>query len=162
SVPTMIDAGVGGEPPPLAATVRLHIAGDSTAAIFPATDPTGRVGWGAVLQPFFTSGVQVNDAARSGRSSKSFIDERFWNGVKAQTQPGDYVFIQFAHNDEKTDDPLRYTAPATSFREYLKIYIRDTRAAGGFAVLLTPIARRQFSGTTVVQTHGAYPAAVMA
>jgi lysophospholipase L1-like esterase len=157
-----IDAGIGGDPPPLTANVKVHIAGDSTAAIFPPTDPTARVGWAAVLQQFFTDGVQVNDSARSGRSSKSFIDEGLWNGLKSQIQPGDYVFIQFAHNDEKIDDPLRYTNPATTFREYLKIYIRDTRIAGGFAVLLTPISRRQFSGAAIVNTHGAYPAAVIA
>jgi lysophospholipase L1-like esterase len=157
-----IDAGFGGPPPPLTANVKVHVAGDSTAAIFPPTDPTARVGWAAVLQQFFTDGVQVNDAARSGRSSKSFIDEGFWSSLKAQIQPGDYVFIQFAHNDEKVGDVARYTDPATTFREYLKTYIRDTRIAGGFAVLLTPISRRQFAGAAIVATHGAYPAAVMA
>jgi lysophospholipase L1-like esterase len=142
--------------------VTLHVAGDSTAAIFPASDPTGRVGWAAVLQQFFTTGVQVNDAAQSGRSSKSFIDEGFWTTLKAKIKRGDYVFIEFAHNDEKSDDPARYTDPATTFRTNLKLYISDTRAAGGFAVLLTPISRRQFSGTKIVQSHGAYPAAVIA
>jgi lysophospholipase L1-like esterase len=160
--PGPIDAGFGGDAPPLTANVTLHVAGDSTAAIFPATDPTARVGWAAVLQPFFTAGVVVDDAARSGRSSKSFIDEGFWDALKAKIKPGDYVFIQFAHNDEKVGDVARYTDPATSFRDYLKVYIRDTRLAGGFAVLLTPIARRSFSGTMIVQTHGAYPAAIMA
>lgn len=160
--PGSIDAGVGGPPPPLTDNVTLHIAGDSTAAIFAASDPTMRVGWGAVLQPLFGAGVTVDDAARSGRSSKSFIDEGFWASTRAQIHPGDYVLIQFAHNDEKVGDTARFTDPATTFPEYLKVYIRDTRQAGGFAILLTPIARRQFAGTAVVQTHGNWPAAIAA
>jgi lysophospholipase L1-like esterase len=156
----VIDAGYGGEPPPLTANVTLHVAGDSTAAIFPSTDPTGRVGWASVLQPFFGDGVRVNDAARSGRSSKSFIDEGFWTTLKAQIQPGDYVFIQFGHNDEKFEDQTRYTDPATTFRDYLRTYIGESRVRGGFPVLLTPISRRQFSGTMVASTHGNWPAAI--
>jgi len=158
----VIDAGYGGDPPPLTANVVLHIAGDSTAAIFPATDPTMRVGWGAVLQQFFTDGVRVDDAARSGRSSKSFIDEGLWAALEAQIQPGDYVLIQFAHNDEKTDDPARYTDPATTFRDYLRMYVGQSRSLGAFPVLLTPICRRDFSGTMILNTHGAYPDAVRA
>jgi lysophospholipase L1-like esterase len=141
--------------------VTIHIAGDSTAAIFPPTDPTARVGWGAVFQQFFGAGATVDDAARSGRSSKSFIDEGLWAALKAKIRPGDYVLIQFGHNDEKATDPTLYTDAATTFRDYLGTYVADTRAAGGFPVLLTPIARRQFSGATIVNTHGAYPAAVI-
>jgi lysophospholipase L1-like esterase len=155
-------AGTANAFPPLTANVTLHVAGDSTAAIFPASDPTQRVGWASVLQQFFGAGVQVDDAAQSGRSSKSFMDEGLWKTLKAKIRAGDYVFIQFAHNDEKMDDPARYTDPATMFRGNLKTYISDTRAAGGFAVLLTPISRRQFSGDKIVATHGAYPAAVIA
>ncbi len=154
-------AGVAGYPP-LTANVTLHVAGDSTACIFPTTDPTGRVGWASVLQQFFASGVTVDDAAQSGRSSKSFIDEGFWTSLKAKIHSGDYVFIEFGHNDEKSDDPARYTDAATTYRDYLTTYVTETRSLGGFPVLLTPISRRQFSGTTIVATHGAYPAAVIA
>jgi lysophospholipase L1-like esterase len=149
------------KPPPLTASVTIHVAGDSTAAVFPATDPTGRVGWAAVLQQFFAEGVKVDDAAKSGRSSKSFIDEGLWGALKARIQPGDYVFIGFGHNDEKPD-PARHTDAATSFRDNLKTYIGETRAAGGFAVLLTPISRRKFEGSAISETHGAYPAAILA
>lgn len=158
--PSLVDAGVGGAPPALTANVTLHIAGDSTAAIFPATDP--RVGWGAVLANYFGAGVTIHDAAQSGRSSKSFIDEGFWASVKTTIKPGDYVFIEFGHNDEKFGDTARYTIPNTSYRYFLKTYIAETRALGGFAVLLTSIARRQFSGTTVPDSHAAYTAAVLA
>ena len=158
--PGLVDAGFGGAPPALTANVTLHIVGDSTAAIFPATDP--RVGWGAVLGSYFGPGVTVHDAALSGRSSKSFIDEGHWASVKTTVKPGDYVFIEFGHNDEKYGDAARYTIPNTSYRYYLKTYIAETRVLGGFAVLLTSISRRQFSGTTVPDSHAAYTAAVLA
>jgi len=143
-----------------AAELSLRIAGDSTAAIFPATDP--RVGWGAVAQQFFLAMVKVADSAASGRSSKSFIDEGLWSAMKTQIKAGDYVFIEFGHNDEKTADPLRYTDPATTYREYLKTYVCEARSLGAIPVLLTPISRRSFAGTVISPSHGAYPAAVLA
>jgi len=143
-----------------AGELSLRIAGDSTAAIFPATDP--RVGWGAVAQQFFLAMVKVADSAASGRSSKSFIDEGLWSAMKTQIKAGDYVFIGFGHNDEKTADPLRYTDPATTYREYLKTYVCEARNLGAIPVLLTPISRRSFAGTMISPTHGAYPAAVLA
>jgi lysophospholipase L1-like esterase len=150
-----------GGPPPLNANVTIHVAGDSTAAIFPANDRTGRVGWAAVLQEFFVEGVKVHDAAMSGRSSKGFLDEGLWASLKARVQPGDYVFIQFGHNDQKPD-ARRHNDSATTFRDHLEVYINETRAAGGFAVLLTPISRRKFEGSAVSPSHGPYPAAVVA
>ena len=138
----------------------IHIAGDSTAAIFPTTDP--RVGWGAVFAERFNGGVKVDDRALSGRSSKSFIDEGAWAGLLATVKQGDYVFIEFGHNDEKSDDPLRYTDPATTFRDNLRRFVADTRTAGGQPLLLTPISRNKFSGTTITASHGLYPDAVKA
>jgi lysophospholipase L1-like esterase len=142
--------------------VTIHVAGDSTAAVFPPTDATMRVGWAAVLDPLFDSTVMVDDAALSGRSSKSFIDEGAWAALQAKIKTGDYLFIEFGHNDEKTDDPTRYTDPATTYRDNLRTFIDGARARGGFPVLLTSICRRQFSGTTVTGTHGAYTTAVFA
>jgi lysophospholipase L1-like esterase len=148
--------------PALTENVTVHVAGDSTAAIFPAADPTKRVGWAAVAQPFFMAGLTMDDEAQSGRSSKSFIDEGFWSGLKSKVHSGDYVFIEFGHNDEKTDDVARYTDAATTFRTYLKTYISEARAAGGFPVLLTPISRRKYAAGKITPSHGAYPAAVIA
>jgi lysophospholipase L1-like esterase len=156
----VVDARITFDAPPLTANAAIHIAGDSTAAIFPVTD--ARVGWGAVFQQFFTTGVTVDDEARSGRSTKSYIDEGWWTALKAQIRPGDYVFIQFAHNDEKIDDPTLYTDPATTFRDNLRLFIADSRSAGAFPILLTPNSRRMFAGSMIVDTHGAYPAATMA
>jgi lysophospholipase L1-like esterase len=156
-----VDAG-NWDAPPLGSMVTIHVAGDSTAAIFPATDATMRVGWAAVLDPLFDNTVTVDDAALSGRSTKSYIDEGAWATLQAKINPGDYLFIEFGHNDEKTDDPTRYTDPATTYRDNLKVFINGARARGGFPVLLTSICRRQFSGTTVTGTHGAYTTAVFA
>jgi lysophospholipase L1-like esterase len=146
----------------LGATVTVHVAGDSTAAIFPATDATMRVGWASVLDPLFDSSVTVDDAALSGRSTKSFIDGGAWAALEAKIKSGDYLFVEFAHNDEKTDDPTRYTDPATTYRDNLRTFVSGARSQGGFPVLLTSICRRQFSGTTVTGTHGAYTTALKA
>jgi lysophospholipase L1-like esterase len=148
--------------PPLGSIVTVHVAGDSTAAIFPPTDATMRVGWAAVLDPLFDSTVTVDDAALSGRSTKSYIDEGAWSTLQAKIKTGDYLFIEFGHNDEKSDDPARYTDPATTYRDNLRTFITGARARGGFPVLLTSICRRQFSGSTVTGTHGAYTTAVFA
>lgn len=153
-------AGSGGSAGAAAGAFVIHIAGDSTAAIFPSTDP--RVGWGAVFQKFVKPEIKVDDRALSGRSTKSFIDEGAWASLVATVHAGDYVFIGFGHNDEKTEDPARYTDPATTFRDNLKRFVTETRAAGGAPILLTPISRRKFSGTTITASHGAYPDAVKA
>jgi acetyl esterase/lipase len=136
----------------------IHIAGDSTAAEFPPSDP--RVGWGAVLGAEL-DGVRVNDAARSGRSSKSYIDEGLFRQLETQLAPGDLVLIEFGHNDEK-DDPVRHTDAATSFRDNLRRYVSACRARGAVPVLLTPICRRRFTGQRVTPTHGDYPDATRA
>ena len=136
----------------------LHVIGDSTAAEFPATD--ARVGWAAVLASELT-GLRVDDAARSGRSSKSFYDEGHFDAVKARLEPGDLLLIQFGHNDEK-DDPARATDPATTFRDNLRRYVTSGRARGAAPVLLTPISRRRFDGDRVAPSHGAFPEATRA
>lgn len=136
----------------------LFIIGDSTAAIFPETDP--RVGWGAVLGAEL-AGVHVNDAARSGRSSKSYFDEGHFRDVEAALAPSDLLLIQFGHNDEK-DDPARHTDAKTTFRDNLRRYVSAGRARGASPILLTPISRRRFSGTRVTPSHGDYPDATRA
>ena len=73
-------------------------------------------GWGMMLKNFFTEDVIVDNHALNGRSSKSFISEGHWQKVVEKIKPGDYVFIQFGHNDEK-DDLKRHTDPGTTFDE---------------------------------------------
>jgi len=134
-----------GRPAPL----KITIASDSTAAIFPSTDYGKRTGWGQVLSNFFNTNVVVLDLASSGRSSKSFYDEGKWAACLATH--ADYYFIQFGHNDGKTQDPARYTDPETTFKGYLSNYINQARAQGGIPVLLTPPTRRNYVSEHVLK-----------
>lgn len=87
--------------------IHLHVIGDSTAAVNPP-ERYPRMGWAQVLQEFFdTRAVVVDDKAKGGRSAKSYFDEGAWAAVLSVLQPGDYVFIQFGHNDSKKEDPAR-------------------------------------------------------
>ena len=108
--------------------LKITIASDSTAAIFPPTDYGKRTGWGQVLSDFFNTNVVVEDLASSGRSSRSFYEEGKWAACLATH--ADYYFIQFGHNDGKAQDPARYTNPETTFKSYLSNYINQARAQG--------------------------------
>jgi len=143
-----------------AATPSIWVVGDSTASVY-ASNLYPRTGWAQPLQQYYAAAcATVNDRALSGRSSKSFIDEGAWAPVRDALRAGDFVLIQFGHNDEKSEDPLRFTDPATTFRDYLSIYIDDALAHGATPVLLTPIQRNSWDGTALRETHGAYPDAI--
>lgn len=133
--------------------ITVYTIGDSTMASYPLDNPRSQRGWGQVLQQFFTDDVQVVDAARGGRSSKSYYNEGLWNGVISKVKPGDYVFIQFAHNDQKTDTSFR-TEPWSEYTAYLKRYIIQTREKGGIPILFTPIVRRFFDSTGHITQRG--------
>jgi lysophospholipase L1-like esterase len=139
----------------------VFIAGDSTASFYePSRFP--RTGWGQVLQSFFSDAVIVKNEASSGRSTKSYIDEGRLDKILGQIQAGDYLFIQFGHNDEKMGDIARYTDPKTTFKSYLTQYIKGARAKGAYPVLLTPINRYKFGNDgKLVLTHGDYPQAML-
>lgn len=134
----------------------VFIVGDSTVANFAPPDP--RQGWGQVIGRYFTEDVTVSNHALSGRSSKSFLAEGAWAPVQGQIKPGDYVLIQFGHNDEKRDAE-RGTDPYSSYQEYLSRYVDDTVKAGGFPILITPVARGSFRRNF---SHGSYPDAMIA
>jgi lysophospholipase L1-like esterase len=134
--------------------IKVFIAGDSTAAnkeikAFPET------GWGMPFSYFFDSTVTVDNRAKNGRSTKTFITEGLWQKLIDDVQENDYVFIQFGHNDEvKTKasyaTPEEYTANLTRF-------INETRDKKANPVLLTPVARRKFDDAgKVVETHEEY------
>ncbi len=119
-----------------------------------------RVGWADGLKSYFNANVIIENDARSGRSSKSFIDEGLWAAVIAKVQPGNYVFIQFGHNDEKTTTSL-HTDPYTTYIGNLAKFVNETRAKGGIPVLFTPICRRNFGSDGILKdTHGDYPPAM--
>jgi lysophospholipase L1-like esterase len=134
--------------------------GDSTMAE-KASGSTER-GWGMSLPDFLnTDSVQVFNNGFDGRSTKSFIDEGKWTAVESQLEEGDFVLIQFGHNDEKQEESSLYTNPATTYRTNLSKFVNETRAKGATPVLLTSIVRRSFdSEGQVVSTHGDYPDAV--
>ena len=146
--------------------VTIHGIGDSTMATYEEAI-TDKRGWGMMFQQFFyTDSVTVNNRAKSGASSKSFyLEAGYWNTVKLHIKNGDSVFIQFAHNDEKnngldgdtvraTTDPVadyRGTSAQGSFKFYLRAYINESRALGGIPVLVTPMCRKYFSGSTITR-----------
>ncbi|TMV47434.1 rhamnogalacturonan acetylesterase [Paenibacillus mesophilus] len=138
----------------------LYLAGDSTVASY-LDKRAPLAGWGQFIGTHFTDRVTVVNAAESGRSSKSFIDEGRLQKIKEEIRKGDYLFIQFGHNDEKTDQE-RHTDPYTTYKSYLKQYVEAAREKGAFPVLITPMNRRNFNPNgTLAMTHGAYPAAMI-
>lgn len=149
---------------------KVHTIGDSTMANYDENATVTR-GWAQYLQQFL-DGLTVNNRGKGGASSKSFYKEAaYWTSVKTQMESGDYVFIQFAHNDEKTSgadgDSLkayyekagdatkaasidyRGTTPYDTYRKYLKLYIEETRAKDCTPILVTPICRMYFSGNDI-------------
>ncbi|MPY37117.1 rhamnogalacturonan acetylesterase [Streptomyces adustus] len=140
----------------------LYLAGDSTAAQKYA-DAAPETGWGMALPFFLRRHPTVANHAVNGRSSKSFVDEGRLDVILAAIRPGDILLIQFAHNDEKTTDPARYTEPWTTYQDYLRLYVDGARARGARPVLATPVERRRFDADgNAVPTHGDYPAAMRA
>lgn len=119
----------------------IFVIGDSTAAEKGNPSKNPERGWGMVLQGCFDDKVLVDNHAVNGRSSKSFIDEGRWQKVQDKIKPGDYVIIQFGHNDEKPD-PKRHTDPYTSFADNLRRYVTETRAKGGVPILMNSVVRR--------------------
>jgi lysophospholipase L1-like esterase/quercetin dioxygenase-like cupin family protein len=139
---------------------RLVIAGDSTASSYePARHP--RMGWGQVLDRFLAPGIDVLNRAVSGRSTRSYVDLGHFEPLAAELRPGDVLLIQFGHNDEKQEDPTRYTEPREAFPAGLRRFVEAARRAGARPVLLTPVARRRFDAQgRMVDTHGEYADAV--
>jgi lysophospholipase L1-like esterase len=156
----------------------IFVIGDSTAAekSSPRTNPER--GWGMVFQGFFDKDIRVANYAVNGRSSLSFLNEGRWQKVLDQIKPGDYVLIQFGHNDEKPSAD-RHTDPGSTFDANLARYVNETRERGGIPVLLNCVVRRNFfnkvdstvddeslrnttytdetiNSDTLVDTHGAY------
>ena len=137
--------------------VTIFMAGDSTMAI-KQPDKRPETGWGEMLGKYFKDGtVTIDNRAMNGRSTKTFISEGRWQSIVDALQKGDYVLIQFGHNDESKEKGERYTPPA-DYRNNLIRFITDVKAKGGNPVLLTPVMRRKFdSSGNFVDTHGEYP-----
>lgn len=122
----------------------VFMIGDSTMANKDTTGGKQERGWGMVLQQYFDDKVLIDNHAINGRSSKSFINEGRWDKVLAKIKPGDYVFIQFGHNDEKPQSE-RHTDPGSTFDDNLRKFVSETRSKGGIPVLFNAVVRRNFA-----------------
>ena len=138
--------------------IKLYLIGDSTIAqkikqTYPET------GWGMPLYTFFDSTVVVDNRAQNGRSTRTFMAENRWQPIVDALQEGDYVFIQFGHNDEVATK-ANYT-PEADFRANLLRFVLESRAKKATPVLLTPVARRKFDASgKIEETHAVYAAIV--
>jgi lysophospholipase L1-like esterase len=137
--------------------VTIFLAGDSTMA---EKQPEKRpeTGWGEMLAQHFKDGtVKIDNRAMNGRSTKTFISEGRWQAIVDALQKGDFVFIQFGHNDESKDKGERYTPPE-DYRRNLARFVDEVRAKAANPVLLTPVMRRRFDKDgKFYDTHGEYP-----
>ncbi|PTT01704.1 GntR family transcriptional regulator [Pedobacter sp. HMWF019] len=135
--------------------IKIYLIGDSTLSkkevkAYPET------GWGMPFSIFFNQEVEVDNRAKNGRSTKSFLAEGRWTPVADSLQQGDYVFIQFGHNDEAKEKLERYT-PIADYKTNLLKFIRETRLKKATPVLITPVSRRKFDAQgQVTETHKGY------
>ena len=137
--------------------VTIFLAGDSTMAEKLA-EKRPETGWGEKLQAYFDEKrIKIENHAQNGRSTKTFIAENRWQAIVDKLEKGDYVFIQFGHNDQSKEKGERYTPPE-DFKDNLRRMISDVRAKNAIPVLLTPVARRRFDKDgKFYDTHGKYP-----
>jgi lysophospholipase L1-like esterase len=148
-----------GSPPPSSAAplrnIKVYLIGDSTMSIkevraYPET------GWGMPFAYFFDATVSVDNRAKNGRSTKTFLNEGLWQSVAEDLKEGDYVFIQFGHNDEVKEKTDRYTTPE-EYKTNLARFVSETRAKKAIPILLTPVIRRKFDTSGhIVETHEIY------
>jgi lysophospholipase L1-like esterase len=139
------------------AQVTVYLAGDSTcAAKLPEKRP--ETGWGEMLQQYFdTPKVVIENHAQNGRSTKTFISEGRWQAIIDKLKKGEWVFVQFGHNDSAKEKGERYTPP-DAYRANLIRFIADVKAKKANIVLLTPVMRRRFDkDDNFFDTHGEYP-----
>jgi lysophospholipase L1-like esterase len=123
----------------------VYLAGDSTVMSY-GSGNYPQQGWGGRIHDSFTAGITFNNRAIGGRSSKSFVDEGRLAAILSVIKPGDYLFIQFGHNDVYSD-PKLHTDPFTSYKNYLRMYIELPRQYGAIPVLVTPMGRRRYDSS---------------
>jgi lysophospholipase L1-like esterase len=135
--------------------IRVYLIGDSTMSIkevkaYPET------GWGMPFANFFDPTVTIDNRAKNGRSTKTFLSEGLWQPVADELKDGDYVFIQFGHNDEVKEKTDRYTTPE-EYKNNLGRFVAEARAKKAIPVLLTPVTRRKFDASGhIMETHEIY------
>lgn len=141
--------------------IAIFMIGDSTMADKPYDDGNPEKGWGQVFPLYFEEGIRIENHAVNGRSTKSFLNEGRWEVVWQGINPGDYVIIEFGHNDAKKEDSTRYAEANTTYRWNLEKFVDGTREKGGIPILATPIVRRRFDNEgRFYDVHGDYPKVV--
>lgn len=140
---------------------RIFWAGDSTVAQN-TIDSYPQTGIGQTLSLYLNEDVIVYNFAKNGRSSKSFINEGILEKIKEELKEGDFLFIQFGHNDQKPDEERRTEAFST-YQEYLTVYIETARKYGAYPVLITSLYRRHFVSENNIKNnvHFDYPDAMI-
>lgn len=136
----------------------IWMIGDSTMAV-KMPDKSPETGWGMALGIFFREDVRVENRALNGRSTLSFILENRWQPIVDNLRKGDYVLIQFGHNDEKVDKKGVGTS-LTEYKANLAKFVTESRRRKAIPVLLTSIARRHFVNGVLQDTHKGYPEAM--
>lgn len=134
--------------------ITIYLIGDSTIAN-KAVNAYPETGWGMPFAFMFDSTVTVDNRAKNGRSTRTFISENLWQPIADNLKAGDYVFIQFGHNDESKEKIDRYTSPEDYKRNLIK-FISDARLKNANPILLTPVSRRRFKDGKIQETHVEY------
>lgn len=136
----------------------LFIAGDSTAARKGGGE-WPMAGWGEYLHEYVSPELGIDNRAVNGRSTRSFLAEGRLADMERDFRAGDFLLIQFGHNDQKLEDPARYTEPHTDYRRNLEVFIDSARSRCVFPLLLTSVSRRRFTadGEPDPQAVGLYP-----
>ena len=140
--------------------MNIYMMGDSTMK-FNNFYSYPQNGWGQVLNLFTKEGILVFDDAENGRSSKSFISEGRFDNILNRLQKGDYVICQFGHNDEKIQDPNRYTEPYGEYTDNLLYFAKEVEKKGCHIVYATSITRHKFENGVCINSHGDYPKAML-
>lgn len=140
--------------------MNIYMMGDSTMK-FNNFYSYPQNGWGQVLNIFTKEGILVFDDAENGRSSKSFISEGRFDNILNRLQKGDYVICQFGHNDEKIQDPNRYTEPYGEYTDNLLYFAKEVEKKGCHIVYATSITRHKFENGVCINSHGDYPKAML-
>ena len=141
--------------------IKVYLIGDSTVADYEAKRAP-LAGWGMPFNHFFDSSVTIDNRARGGRSTRTFLSEGLWQPIADSLQEGDYVLMQFGHNDEAKEERYRdrYT-PVPDYKTNLVKFITETKAKGANPVLITPVTRMRFNSSgKQEETHVDYTAAV--
>lgn len=132
----------------------VYLIGDSTIAN-KAVSAYPETGWGMPFATFFDSTVVVSNHAMNGRSTRTFLSENRWQPIVDKLKAGDYVFMQFGHNDESKEKTDRYTTPE-DYKKNLVKFISETRVRHATPVVLSPVSRRKFEDGIQQETHVEY------